>query len=114
MRSTALALLAVVGFGLCSRPALLQQKGGGDETGPYDVVTGWPRPFARQGYIQGSQGGVFAESPNRIFLANRGEIKLPDPLRKRVRRSAPLNSTVHGARSGSARRRRRLSCAIAS
>ena len=35
MRSSALALRAVVGFGLCSRPALLQQKGGGDETGPY-------------------------------------------------------------------------------
>jgi hypothetical protein len=82
MRSIALALLAVVGFGLYSRPALLQQKGGGDETGPYDVVTDWPRPFARQGYIQGSQGGVFAETPNRIFLANRGEIKLPDPLPK--------------------------------
>jgi len=56
------------------------QKGGEDTTGPYDVVDGWMKPFARQGYIQGSQGGVFAESPNRIFVLNRGELKLPDTL----------------------------------
>ena len=77
MRRAALALVVVFGFGLLSAPALLQQKGGGDETGVYDVVSNWPQPFARQGYIQGSQGGVFAESPNRIFVANRGEVKLP-------------------------------------
>ena len=80
MRRLLLALLVVFGFGLVSKPALLQQKGGEDETGPYDVVSSWPQPFARQGYIQGSQGGVFAESPGRIFLANRGELKLPDKL----------------------------------
>src|SRR5213593_3760306 len=56
------------------------QKGGEEETGPYEVVDKWPQPFARQGYIQGSQGGVFAESPNRIILLNRGELKLPDKL----------------------------------
>jgi hypothetical protein len=80
MQRAALALVVVFGFGLLSAPALLQQKGGGDETGVYDVVSGWPQPFARQGYIQGSQGGVFAESPNRIFLANRGEVKLPEKI----------------------------------
>lgn len=75
-------LAVVCGFALLSRPALLhrQQGGEGDETGPYDVVESWPRPFARSGYVQGSQGGVFAESSNRIFLANRGELKLPDQL----------------------------------
>src|ERR1700746_1451702 len=56
------------------------QKGGEEETGPYEVVPKWPQPFARSGYIQGSQGGVFAESPNRVFMANRGEIKLPVKL----------------------------------
>ena len=25
-------------------------------------------------------GGIFAETPNRIFIANRGELKLPDKL----------------------------------
>ena len=40
----------------------------------------WPQPLARPGYALGSQGGVFAESPNRVFLVNRGEIKLPEKL----------------------------------
>jgi DNA-binding beta-propeller fold protein YncE len=56
------------------------QKGGEDITGPYTVVEGWMKPFARPGYIQGSQGGVFAESPDRIFVLNRGELKLPEKL----------------------------------
>jgi hypothetical protein len=80
MRVFVLALTTVVGFGLFSDAARLQQKGGGDETGAYDLVDKWPQPFARQGYVQGSQGGVFAESPNRIFMANRGELKLPEKL----------------------------------
>ncbi len=58
----------------------LPQKGGEDETGPYQVVDKWMKPFAKSGYIQGSQGGVFAESPDRIFVLNRGELKLPDKL----------------------------------
>ena len=56
------------------------QKGGEPISGPYAVVDRWMKPFARPGYIQGSQGGVFAESPNRIFVLNRGELKLPEKL----------------------------------
>ena len=56
------------------------RKGGEDETGPYVIVDKWMKPFAKSGYIQGSQGGVFAESPNRIFVLNRGELKLPATL----------------------------------
>ena len=56
-----------------------QQKGGEEETGPYDIVENWPQPWSKAGYIWGSQPGVFAESPNRIFIASRGEIKLPAP-----------------------------------
>jgi hypothetical protein len=80
MRAPVIALVAVFGSGLLSAPAVLQQKGGEDETGPYEVAEKWPQPFARPGYIQGSQGGVFAESPNRIILLNRGELKLPEKL----------------------------------
>jgi peptidylamidoglycolate lyase len=69
----------VFSLGLFSA-SVLAQKGGEEETGPYDVVANWPQKFAKEGYIQGSQGGVFAESPNRIFIANRGELKLPDKL----------------------------------
>ncbi len=80
MRAPVIALVAVFGTGLLSAPALLQQKGGEDETGPYEVAEKWPQPFTRPGYVQGSQGGVFAESPNRIILLNRGELKLPEKL----------------------------------
>lgn len=56
------------------------QKGGEDETGPYEVVAGWPADWAKTGYIWGSQPGVFAESPDRILIAARGELKLPETL----------------------------------
>jgi hypothetical protein len=80
VRALLLVVIAVFGTGLFSSPAMLQEKGGEEETGPYDVVDKWPSPWAKQGYIWGSQPGVFAESPNRIFIAARGELKLPDTL----------------------------------
>jgi 6-bladed beta-propeller len=80
MHTRFFALVAVVGLVLISASALSQQKGGEEVTGPYDVVDKWPQPIARAGYTWGSQGGVFAESPNRIILLNRGELKLPEKL----------------------------------
>jgi hypothetical protein len=77
--ASALAVLALA-FTVLSSAAALQDKGGEEETGPYDIVAGWPQPWAREGYIWGSQPGVFAESPNRIFIVARGELKLPTPL----------------------------------
>jgi hypothetical protein len=47
---------------------------------PYQVIRGWHKPFAEPGYAFGGNSGVFAESPNRIFVAQRGEAKLPDPV----------------------------------
>ena len=47
---------------------------------PYDVVTGWHEPFAEEGFAFGGNSGVFAESPDRIFVAMRGETRLPDPV----------------------------------
>ena len=47
---------------------------------PYDVVEGWHKPFATEGFAFGGNSGVFAESPNRIFISQRGETKLPNPL----------------------------------
>lgn len=82
MRSPFFTLIAVLAVGLLSPPAFLQEKGGDDRTGPFDVVRGWPQPLAlaKPGYIWGSDSGIFAESPNRIFVSNRGELKLPDKL----------------------------------
>jgi DNA-binding beta-propeller fold protein YncE len=53
-------------------------KGGEDETGPYEVVQDWPHPLGHPGWTWGSQGGVFAETPDRIYVANRGELPVPD------------------------------------
>jgi len=47
---------------------------------PYEVVRGWNKPFSEPGYAFGGNSGIFAESPNRIFIAQRGEAKLPDPV----------------------------------
>ena len=47
---------------------------------PYNVLRGWQKPFAGPGYASGGNSGVFAESPDRIFILQRGEFKLPDPL----------------------------------
>lgn len=80
VRTLLLALAAVVATSGLVSQAARQQKGGEDETGPYDVVEGWPKPWAKAGYIWGSQPGVFAESPDRIFILARGELKLPDTL----------------------------------
>ena len=87
MRTLLLTVAAVVALGLRPAPVLNQSRGGGsgihggeDETGPYDLAANWPQPFARDGFIWGSQGGVFAESPNRIFLLNRGELKRPSKV----------------------------------
>src|SRR4029077_825291 len=79
MRAAITALLTASAVLTFSAGALLQEKGGDDRTGPYDVVANWPQPlgFAKPGYIWGSTGGIFAESTNRIFIANRGELKLP-------------------------------------
>jgi sugar lactone lactonase YvrE len=71
-------VLGITVFGSVS--ASQQQKGGEEETGPYEVVPSWPTPWARTGYIWGSLPGIFAESPNRIFIAARGELKLPPTL----------------------------------
>ncbi|MGE3958794.1 MAG: 6-bladed beta-propeller [Vicinamibacterales bacterium] len=74
------AAVLFAAIALVPAPASMQQKGGEDETGPYDVVENWPQQWAKPGYIWGSQPGVFAESPDRIFIAARGELKLPETL----------------------------------
>jgi hypothetical protein len=48
------------------------QKGGDDVTGPYEVVANWPENVCGSGYQGGSVGGVFAETPDRVFVFQRG------------------------------------------
>jgi DNA-binding beta-propeller fold protein YncE len=51
------------------------------EPRPYDVSPDWSLPYMRanEGYTWGSVPGIFVESDDRIFVASRGEIKIPSP-----------------------------------
>jgi hypothetical protein len=65
-------------------PAVAGQKGGQDQTGPYEVVQNWPKPLSQlpghEKWTWGAVQGIFAESPNRVFILQRGE--LPDLPRR--------------------------------
>jgi len=67
---------------LLSSPGLLAQDidRGPEGPSPYDIVSGWHQPFSEEGSAFGGNSGVFAESPDRIFISQRGETLLPDPV----------------------------------
>ena len=62
-----IVLLAVGGFAQTR-----QEKGGGDITGPYELVTGWPQNWCGAGFQIGSTAGIRAESPDRVIIFARG------------------------------------------
>jgi DNA-binding beta-propeller fold protein YncE len=75
MRKRSLArvlLLVPLVVTLTTLTARLQEKGGENEFGPYAPVEGWPKWIGVAGYAWGSHGGIFAETPNKIFIAQRG------------------------------------------
>ena len=59
--------------------------GSQDFTGPYEVVKGWPKDIStlpgNEKWTYGAGQGVFAESPNRIFMLFRGELPKMDAPR---------------------------------
>jgi 6-bladed beta-propeller len=64
------------GAGFAAVPGL---KGGQDIFGPYDVVRNWPRPMSdslpnHEKFTWSTTMDVFAESPNRVFLVQKGEL----------------------------------------
>jgi DNA-binding beta-propeller fold protein YncE len=65
-------------------PAPAREKGGQEEFGPYELVEDWPQPLPdgpdgvkHDGWTWGSVGAVYAETPDRIWIAQRGELPLP-------------------------------------
>ncbi len=75
----AAALLAICTF---TSSALAQQGNARGNIGesPYDVVSLWHKPFAEHGFTFGGNSGIFAETPDRIIVAQRGETILPHPI----------------------------------
>jgi len=65
--------------------AVPSEKGGQDIFGGYDVVPNWPKPLSslpgHEKWTYGAGQSVFAESPNRVFVLQRGELpNLPRPM----------------------------------
>ena len=59
--------------------ATAQEKGGVDISGPYEVVENWPQPLHTDGWTWGSTAGIWAETPDRIFVFQRGELPVLGP-----------------------------------
>ena len=61
--------------------------GAQDVSGPYEVVEGWPQDLStlpgHEQWTYGGARGIFAESPNRVFLLGGGE--LPKAARPQTR-----------------------------
>jgi NHL repeat-containing protein len=62
-------------------------------TGPYNVVKDWPKPLEKlfpeeKNWTWGSTQGVFAQNPNRIFIAMRGELP---KIREGANAAEPIN-----------------------
>jgi peptidylamidoglycolate lyase len=75
---------AAPGTGFAAVPSV---RGGQDLTGPYDVDPDWPKPMSQlpnhENWTWGAVQGIFAESPDRVFIIQRGELPLlrrPQPV----------------------------------
>ena len=69
------------GAGFAAVPGL---KGGQDIYGPYEPVANWPKPLAEsmpelEGWTWSVTMDVFAESPDRIYLVQKGILPIIEP-----------------------------------
>jgi hypothetical protein len=88
--------VAAAGAGLAQEDAAVfpGRKGGQDTFGHYAVVAGWPKPLAQlpghEGWTYGAVQNVFAESADRVFVLQRGELPAVErPTTRRLRDVAP-------------------------
>ena len=79
-----------------SGAAVSSEKGGQDVFGAYDVAP-WPKPLTmlpgHEAWTWGAGQYVFAESPNRVFVLQRGE--LPVVAAAAAARSASADRAQH-------------------
>jgi hypothetical protein len=59
-----------------NHPRIREEKGGTGETGPYEVVPGFFKPDLPEGWTFGRVGGIFAESPDRIYVYSSGIVQI--------------------------------------
>ena len=82
-------------FTLGGALALSQGKGGGDETGPYDVVRGWPENYCGTGHVIGATAGILAERPDRVFIFSRGCLPVIEDTRGPAENFIPLRNAAN-------------------
>lgn len=77
----ALATVCLIS-GALATPALAQEGNARGPIGesPYELQPLWHQPFQERGFAFGGNSGVWAESPDRIIVAQRGETVLPYPV----------------------------------
>ena len=91
---TCVALLAGPLARAQDEPIFPGRKGGQDISGHYEVVADWPQPLAQlpghDDWTFGSMQSVFAETPDRVFVLQRGELPaLERPATRRLDDVAP-------------------------
>jgi peptidylamidoglycolate lyase len=79
-----------------SYAAVPGEKGGQDMFGAYEVVADWPKDIAtlpgHEDWTFGATQSVFAESPDRVFVLERGE--LPNVKRPETRRLPEIGPSI--------------------
>jgi NHL repeat-containing protein len=79
-----------------SAAAVPDAIGAQDVSGPYQVVEGWPKDLStlpgHEQWTYGGARGIFAESPNRVYLLGGGE--LPNLPRPRARQLPDIGPSV--------------------
>jgi hypothetical protein len=74
--------------------------------GPYDVVADWPKDLStlpgNQKWTWGSGEGIFAESPNRVFILQRGELPVLPRGGRGNNPYAPVNDMLSKIAPGAA------------
>jgi hypothetical protein len=68
--------------------AVVEDVGAQDISGPYQVQEGWPKDLStlpgHEKWTYGGARGIFAESPNRVYLLGGGELpNIPRPATKK-------------------------------
>src|SRR3990172_11130472 len=85
-------VVAFAGFSACAPAEEAPQSGGASSarqsyqdwpTGPYQVAADWPKPLpdtrhSHEGWTWGAFGSVYAETPDRIWVAMRGDLPLAE------------------------------------
>ena len=63
-----LLVLTAIGFQGCTDTATEEKTMTMIDVAAYGAVQGWLKPFQEEGFAWGGNSGVYAESPDRIFI----------------------------------------------